>query len=148
LQWLYQPPAGGFDSKARSYRGYDHRRVRCLRPARPVRLALHEGDLVTLTNTDGATPVLLVALNEQGESDFESIGLGNNEAIAIVNQQQDLHAGSALSATADSAIAGLGKLLQWFDAQGGDRQALRAVQIFDLSAMNSRYLEAQPKLMR
>jgi aminomethyltransferase len=135
LQWLYQPPAGGFDSKARSYRGYDHRRVRCLRPARPVRLALHEGDLVTLTNTDGATPVLLVALNEQGESDFESIGLGNNEAIAIVNQQQDLHAGSALSATADSAIAGLGKLLQWFDAQGGDRQALRAVQIFDLDTV-------------
>ncbi len=129
LAWLYQPPNGGFDSKARHYRGYNTQtRIRCLRPARPVKLQLESGDLVTLTNTDGATPVLLIALNEHGDANFASIGLANNPTIDVTDLLMTTRASRV-----QSAAPGLADISQWYASQGGsDDSPLKAVQIFDL----------------
>ena len=129
LDWLYQPPGGGFDSKARRYRGFDvqHRR-RCLRPARPVKLQLQSGDLVTLTNTDGATPVLLIALNNHGNADFASIGLADNPTLNIT----DLLAGTRAN-RGPSTAPGLADITHWYASQGGTEKSLNAVEIFDLN---------------
>ena len=125
LSWLYQPSDGGFNSEARQYRGYDSRyRKRALRPSRPVKLQLQEGDLVTLTNSDGATPVLLMATNLRGESDFSAIGLAKNPVI-------ELNAASVLKET--STGAGLAEIFQWYRSHGGC--VAHAVRIFNLHTL-------------
>ncbi|MEM7258665.1 MAG: DUF1989 domain-containing protein, partial [Pseudomonadota bacterium] len=121
LSWLYQPPAGGLDSRSRIYRGYDgSRRIRTLRPARPVCLDLQSGDLITLTCVDGATPVLLVAIGHDGNSHFAAIGLADNP-------QTPLHRDSPAAASAIAQIA------QWHRGHGGEQKfdALKSVSIFD-----------------
>lgn len=125
LSWLYQPSDGGFNSASRQYRGYDSRyRKRSLRPARPVKLQLQEGDLVTLTNSDGATPVLVMATNPLGDADFSAIGLANNPVIrldiASCNKESD-------------AGAGLDEIFQWYRSHGG--AIAQAVRIFDLQTL-------------
>lgn len=79
LDWLYQPFRGGLDSSARRYAGFDpEKRTRLLRPASPVKLSVREGDLITLTNHDGATPVVLLPVDASGAVDYAAIGLGDN----------------------------------------------------------------------
>jgi len=128
LSWLYQPDGGGFDSNARHYRGYNPQRaVRTLRPSRPVKLSLASGDLVKLLNCDGATPVLLCAVNEAGESDFSSIGLDNNPLIKLT----DL----AMPDSVNSTSAGLSEILAWHRTLGGadKTSGLELAQIFDFN---------------
>ena len=117
LEWLHQPAHGGYDSASRRYRGYDNnRRVRTLRPAAPTKLSLQDGDLVAFDNTDGATQMLLFVFDEQGDSDFAHIGLGENPVTDI-----------PLSA------AGLSEVSAWFSQQGGSgsRLSLQCVKLFD-----------------
>lgn len=121
LSWYYQPSAGGFDSSSRTYRGYDRsRRINTLRPSRPVCLTLRAGDLITLTNKDGATPVLLVAVGSDGCNDFAAIGLANNTL-------------SKLSDSASTAASGIDVIAQWHHSHGGAEKfsSLSAVCIFD-----------------
>lgn len=128
---MYQPAGGGFDSIARQYRGYDtQRRVRCLRPARPVMLQLQAGDLVTLTNTDGATPVWLIAVDELGNADFAAIGLSKNTSIDITDLLANTRANRGTG-----TVPGLADISQWFTSQGGGKHnTLKAVQVFDLES--------------
>ncbi len=75
----YSPPGGGLDSVARRYEGFAQRgTARLLRPARPLRIDVGDGDLITLTCVDGATPVLLLPVDDTGNSDFDALGLGSN----------------------------------------------------------------------
>jgi len=126
LAWLYQPPGGGFDSNARQYRGFDSTsRLRLLRPARPVKLFLKAGDLLSLTNTDGGTPVLVFAIDERGETNFASLGLASNPTSSV-NTLFDADA-------SESVTHGLDILKQWFSAKGGQDKfdALTMVRLFD-----------------
>lgn len=75
---IHSPKNGGFDSAERAYHGFSQtpgRRDYQIRPANPVRCALHEGDLVTITNTEGATSVWLIPFDSDGQSHLESIGV-------------------------------------------------------------------------
>ena len=118
LDWLYQPADGGMDSVARAYRGFDRtHQPRLLRPARPLRLELKTADLLTLTCIDGATRVLLVPVNNTGDSDFAALGLADNPQQTI-----------------NLSARGYADLAQWYASQGGrpdNRTALSAVSIFD-----------------
>jgi len=128
LSWLYQPHAGGFDSGSRRYRGYDASRlVRTLRPSRPVKLKLIAGDLVRLINSDGATPVLLFAINENGDSGFNAIGLSDN----VLEKLTDF----AGPASSDSSRAGVSEIVDWYCGQGGagKESLLTAAKIFDFT---------------
>ena len=124
---MYQPPGGGFDSRSRVYRGYDQsQRTRTLRPARPVRVELQQGDLLTLNNTDGATPVLLLALDDNGDNAFDRIGLAGNTPLLLNRQVTcDSHH--------DSVVAGFTQIEQWYGGRGGAEKfaAVAAVRIFD-----------------
>ncbi len=123
LSWLYQPPSGGLDSRSRSYRGYDRSsNVRTLRPSRPVLLNLHSGDLLTLWNTDGATPVLVYAVDEQGNNHFSAIGLADNPSVVLQNAQA-------------SVACGIETIEQWYLGQGGKQKLvnLKPVRLFDAS---------------
>ena len=107
LDWLHQPRDGGFDSRARRYRGYSSaKRPRLLRPAQPLRLELRDGDLLTLTNTDGATPVLLLPFDGRGDCDLAALGLSSN----------------VITHSPRTAV-GLTAVQQWFESQGGQIQA-------------------------
>lgn len=126
LDWLYQPPAGGFNSDSRSYRGFGAEpRWRTLRPSRPVKLKLQTGDLLRLQSGDGATPVLLLPINEEGCSDFSAVGL---EA----NPQQFILDIDGLENVASTQIA-LAELSSWFRSRGGEEKLskLKATQLFD-----------------
>jgi len=128
LSWLYQPPEGGFNSNSRRYRGFEtNQLVRTLRPARPIKLDLLAGDLVSITNTDGATPVLLLAINENGESDFDAIGLGANPREKLNNLDRPNNN--------NATHVGVSAILNWFENLGAANKALHleAVQIFDLA---------------
>lgn len=122
LAWLYQPDDGGRGSGSRSYRGYDtHRKLQQLRPDRPVKLELQEGDLLTLTNDDGGSTVFLLTFNERGHADFDAIGLQENP-ITPCNITEP----------------GWRQIANWFKNQGGrfppastTGNKLDAVQIFD-----------------
>ncbi len=121
LAWLYQPRAGGLDSRSRTYRGYNcSRRAQTLRPSRPAQVDLLAGDLLTLSNSDGATPVLVIAINETGDNDFAAIGLADNPTVPLV---------SGHSATS----CGLEQIDRWYLGQGGKQTAasLKAVRVFD-----------------
>lgn len=121
LDWLYQPPSGGLDSRSRFYRGYDRsRRPRTLRPARPVCIELQTGDMINLNCVDGATPVLLVALDARGASDFASLGLENNPV-------------TSLSGETAATVSGTQQIAQWLRARGGNEAlaGVRAVRVFD-----------------
>ncbi len=121
LSWLYQPPAGGLDSRTRLYRGYDSAsRTRTLRPSRPVRLDFQSGDLVTLNNSDGGTAVLLLAVNSRGDPEFASIGLAENPLVPLQSSN-------------GSEAAGLQQIEQWYKGLGGNEKfaVLKAVRIFD-----------------
>ena len=126
LAWLYQPPNGGLDSRSRSYRGFNrHSRVRTLRPARPVRVELDTGDLLTLTNSDGATPVLLIPLNASGEFSPTSIGLQSNSVLGVEQLAQ--------MAVLPAAGVGLSRLFDRYRADGGvhKEHQLAAIRVFD-----------------
>lgn len=126
LSWLYQPSDGGFDSYSRRYRGYNSQRSsKRLRPARPVKIKLKPGDLLSITNTDGATPVLIFALNDSGHADFSAIGLNSNKLIAL-KEICDIE-------TTKSTAVGLSDIIHWFNAQGGTtkQDSLKATRIFD-----------------
>lgn len=123
--WLNQPPNGGMNSLARSYRGYGQQGVpRLLRPARPVKLEISEGDLVTLTCVDGATSVLLLPFNMDGEIDFGAIGLNDNPQL-----------GRDAEDDRDAAGPDLKLVAAWYRNNGGylpDADArLATVRIFD-----------------
>ncbi len=91
-----------------------------------MKLSVQPGDLITLTNTDGATPVLLFAINEGGRTDFNAVGLARNAVISVA----DLSAGDA------GTLAGLAELTQWYrSGGGGDASALSAVRLFDLTTI-------------
>lgn len=125
LDWLYQPPNGGFDSTARRYRGHRYRsRVRTLRPSRPVQLKLGPQDLLTLTNIDGATPVLLIPIDVSGNPCPEAIGLAANPGLPV---SELLHNDLCL------AGSGLHTVLGDVINQGGSDKAnhLVAVSVFD-----------------
>jgi len=126
LAWLYQPPNGGLDSRSRSYRGFNRQsRVRSLRPARPVRVELDTGDLLTLTNSDGATPVLLIPLNASGEFSPTSIGLQSNSVLSVEQLAQ--------MAVLPAAGVGLSRLFDRYRADGGvhKEHQLAAIRVFD-----------------
>jgi len=127
LDWLYQPANGGYGSNSRSYRGYDKQhQARLLRPARPIKLQLEDGDLLTLINTDGHTPVLLMTFDAQGDSDFAAVGLSNNPMVKR-----------------DSSAPGFDIVANWYRAHGGsftdttqktassDSPAFSAISVFD-----------------
>jgi len=115
LDWLYQP-AQGLDSAARLYRGYDSSRSqRVLRPARPVKLELAAGDLINLCNIDGATPVLLVCLNDRGDTDFAAVGL----------------AGNPVSMLPEPGSPDADVIAHWYRNLGGQSDNLSAIPIFD-----------------
>jgi len=119
LDWLYRPLAGGMDSSARNYRGFNqNQKRRLLRPAKPVKLELRANDLVTLTNQEGGTAVLLLAFNATGESDFASIGLSENKT--------SYHA---------LTEPGLDLVATWYKALGGsvDDNHLQGVKVFDFN---------------
>ncbi|OED35219.1 hypothetical protein AB833_30955 [Chromatiales bacterium (ex Bugula neritina AB1)] len=104
LDWLYQPGGGGFDSVARAYRGYEQRQLaRVLRPAVPVRLELKAADLLTFTAIDGATPVLLIPLDDRGHHDFQALGLASNPVTTV-----------------GSVEPGLESVASWYRSQGGN----------------------------
>ena len=129
LSWLYQPPAGGFDSASRLYRGFNARRAtRTLRPSRPVKLALQTGDLVRMTNSDGATAVLVLPINAQGESDFTSIGLSENP----LQKLSDVCSSTSFGASA----LGLTEIMDWYRSLGGAEKAsqLQFAQIFNFDS--------------
>ena len=122
LAWLHQPLAGGLDSRSRTYRGYDaSRKVRTLRPSRPICLQLQGGDLLTLNNVDGGTPVLLVALHDDGRNNFEAIGLAGNPEVPLAGQSE-------------SSVYGIGQIQQWYKSHGGNSKLnlINAVRIFDM----------------
>jgi len=103
LEWLYQPPGGGMDSSSRHYLGFNQRNAKkLLRPARPVKIELSDGDLLSLENIDGATPVLLLPFSASGKIDAAALGLAGNP---IVYRRKRLH--------------GLDTISQWFENQGG-----------------------------
>jgi len=119
--WIHQPAKCGLDSVARHYRGYQSdRHIRLLRPATAIKLELADGDLISLTNQDGATSVLLMTFNTRGESDFGAIGLSRNP---VVECAADGH--------------GFDTVARWILQHGGDvnrsRPSLPAVRIFDAS---------------
>lgn len=94
-----------------------------------MKLHLRAGDLITLTNTDGATPVLLITVNEQGDSDFAAIGLAKNSIINLTGVTQS----NEFSGTDISTAAGLAEINQWHRGLGGgNNHGLSAVRIFDL----------------
>ncbi len=126
MSWLYQPPSGGFNSDARSYKGFgDQKRIRTLRPSRPVKLELRQGDLLRIHSGDGATPVLLMPINATGESDFETIGLQENPKQALLEIVGHNHA--------NSTHVGLADIVSWFSSRGGAEKIsqLNTAQIFD-----------------
>ncbi len=90
-----------------------------------MRLELRCDDLLMLTNTDGATPVLLVALGDNGLNDFSAIGLSNNAVVPLVAQPE-------LSHFANQQCA-VQQIQQWYTNQGGkDKlESINAVSIFD-----------------
>ena len=94
-------------------------------------LALHNGDLLTLTNTDGATPVLLFALNQRGESDFAAIGLENNPSTNVDTLLASTRANRGSNNT--PGAPGIDDIRQWHGGNGGNTQSLQAVQIFDVN---------------
>ncbi|MBX2867320.1 MAG: aminomethyltransferase family protein [Acidiferrobacterales bacterium] len=121
LDWLYQPANGGQDSKSRHYRGYDATsQSRLLRPARPVKLEMRGGDLLCLTNEDGATPVLIITFDDRGQSVLSAIGLEKNPA-----ENFSVHS------------PGLADVASWYQQQGGDstrtRKQFSGVRLFDAS---------------
>ncbi len=128
--WLHQPKRGGFDSSSRYYKGYDAQiKTHLLRPAIPAKLELKANDLVKLTNTDGATPVLLIPFDARGSADFASIGLASNSRISRSTQTPDM-----------------ARIANWYVNRGGNMQShgqntnglnvsessLTAIAIFDL----------------
>ena len=126
LSWLYQPPAGGFDSASRLYRGFNTRRAtRTLRPSRPVKLSLQTGDLVRLTNSDGATPVLVLPVNECGEADFSTIGLNENPLQKLTDVCAPSNSGAS--------TFGVSEILEWYRSLGGAEKEsqLQFAQIFN-----------------
>ena len=119
LEWIHQPADGGLDSLARRYRGYrTDRHVRLLRPARTIKLELSAGDLIALTNQDGATPVLLLTFDARGETDFDAIGLAQNPVIECATEGQALNS-----------------IVRWYRGHGGNVDhafpQFSAVRIFD-----------------
>ncbi|MBX2886896.1 MAG: aminomethyltransferase family protein [Granulosicoccus sp.] len=125
-EWLYQPPRNGFDSASRTYKGFSlDQRKRTIRPACPVKLNAQAGDLISLNNDDGATPVCLLSLNKSGEVDFSALGLSDNPRFPV-----------------GRTTTGYAAIVSWFENQGGrvgsldtrvDDQsaALQAIRIFD-----------------
>ena len=145
LAWYYQPPVGGFDSRSRLYRGYDRsHRVRTLRPARPVCLELQCDDLLTLTSIDGATPVMLLAVNERGENDFHSIGLARNPLRALSGHHGPVAVGDQQPGLLQP---GLLQIEQWYRSRGGADKfaALSAVAVFDESTVCLLYTSPSPR---
>ena len=71
-----------------------------------------------MTNADGATPVLLFALDNHGLHAFQLIGLANNPRVPLNSQEQ-------------SVVSGLRRIEQWYRGRGGQFSALEAVRIFD-----------------
>lgn len=119
LDWLHRPENQGLDSTARTYPGFQsNRKAKLLRPAAPIKLSLIAGDLVNLTNLDGATPVLLMPFDEAGDADFTSIGLQNNDQVnCAINDN------------------GFETVSSWFKKHGGiiepSQQQFVAAQIFN-----------------
>ena len=67
--WIYRPANPAANSTARAYFGYQaDRRFRLLRPGSAVKLNVREGDLVNLTNTDGATRLWLLTFDNAAVS--------------------------------------------------------------------------------
>ena len=117
LDWVHRPAGGGFDSRARHYAGHGGSHpIRLLRPDRPVLLHLATGDLLNLTNRDGATPVFLLPFDARGESDVAAIGLAANPAWPV-----------------DLRAAGFEEVRAWFAGQGGSERDARlsGVRLFD-----------------
>ena len=115
------------DSDSRSYSGFDQQnRSRLLRPARPVKLELQQGDLLTLINSEGGTPILLLTFDAQGESDFDAIGLSTNPRVER-----------------NAAEPGFNAITRWYQNHGGrlptsgfsvkEESILTAVRIFEES---------------
>jgi len=103
LDWLYQPPLGGFDSHSRAYSGYQREsRSRLLRPGNPVKLELNDGDLLTLYQCDGGTTTLLLPIDPAGQFSFDSIGLADNRRVQRSDNNRDLLA-----------------IKQWYESRGG-----------------------------
>lgn len=120
ISWLYHPPDGGLDSTSRHYHGYNpDQHVSTLRPDRAVKLSLQADDLVRLVNCDGATPVLLLAINETGESDFATIGLEANPLEKLV----DLQVGDQ----SNHPRLGIARILQWYRNLGGEKKVSQLV---------------------
>lgn len=96
-----------------------------MRPARPVNIELGIGDLLTLVNTDGATPVLLVPLGNSGELAPDSIGLESNDRVCLFE--------SALSDMNSVTNLGLARFLDQYRSLGGANktQQLAGIRVFD-----------------
>ncbi len=119
IGWFHSPDGLGRGSSGRHYFGYQpSKRPRLLRPASPIKLTLQTNDLLNLENHDGATPVIILTFNEQGDSDFTAIGLLDNMQVAF-----------------DSNSPALLTVKQWYLQQGGsvtsDFTGFMAVRVFD-----------------
>lgn len=128
LAWLHQPANGGLSSESRIYRGQESgSQRRILRAARPAKLELRRGDLLTITNVDGATPLILIPLDSAGFPSPQSVGLQDNPSIPL---SEVLHASSSSSLTAS-----LKAFRDEFASQGGVEKlkVTKAVRVFDAS---------------
>jgi len=118
IEWLHQPEQLGRTSLPRHYTGYANQQTHLLRPAREFKTELQVGDLVTVVNLDGATPLLLMVFNENGNVDFNAVGLEENKPFAC-----------------DPKLIGFRTIGQWFKNQGGRIEngdsAFQAVRVFD-----------------
>jgi len=119
MQWLHRPENSGLDSFARRYAGHQaDQQTKLLRPSAPLKITLHQGDLVSLHALDGATPVLLIPFNQRGQIDFTDIGLGDNALQSCQPEDKGFEA-----------------ILSWFNSLGGrfdsSQTQLQSVRIFD-----------------
>ena len=130
---IYSPSDGGFDSAERSYSGYSpaaDRREYQLRPAKPVRCALQQGDLISITCSEGATSAWLIPFNDEAQSTQQSLGL-QSPASATNDNTVEL-----LQPVENVVASDLHCIYRWLDANGAgsgqqEKTGLRGYRVFD-----------------
>jgi len=135
---IYSPKNGGFDSHKRAYRGFskppdqhDHQ----LRPGRPLRFSLADGDLVNIVNAEGATAVWLLPFDDQAVVNLNAIGIEDSsikDAADTRNSATDQH-NATLSPLRDVAHSDLDSLHAWLDANGAGRYKKNTAPVADTS---------------
>ncbi len=123
--FIHSPANGGFDSKERVYRGFQRPENRLdyqLRPAEPLLLDLARDDLVTVTNTEGATSVWLIPYNGSARTTLEALGISVDQTPEI----------TGLQAVSGSSISTVDSISRWLDAQGASEAAAALIDNPDL----------------